>query len=135
MTDGSVRVFEAVSGQGNDYRGRRGEVAVCGEFLQSGNRSGAGRFGKETFERSPDTGPSSTTRCRERSEASRILWKALEALPDDQREVIVLKELQGLRYQEIASVLAVPEGTVASRLFNARLALKEELTRMGVMYP
>ena len=49
--------------------------------------------------------------------------------------MIVLKELQGLRYQEIASVLAVPEGTVASRLFNARLALKEELTRMGVMYP
>ena len=87
------------------------------------------------LERSPDTGPSSTIRSRERSEAGRILWKALEALPDDQREVLVLKELQGLRYQEIASVLAVPEGTVASRLFNARLALKQELTRMGVAYP
>jgi RNA polymerase sigma-70 factor (ECF subfamily) len=89
----------------------------------------------EALARSPDTGPASTTRSRARNEAGRILWKALEALPEDQREVLVLKELQGLRYQEIASVLAVPEGTVASRLFNARLALKQELTRMGVTYP
>ncbi len=82
-----------------------------------------------------DTGPGSAVRLKERSEAGRLLWKALEALPEDQREVLVLKELQGLRYQEIASVLSVPEGTVASRLFNARLALKQELTRMGVTYP
>ncbi len=74
-------------------------------------------------------------RGRERSEASRILWRALEELPDDTREILVLKELQGFRYQEIAGILDIPEGTVASRLFHARKALKEVLERMGVEYP
>ena len=83
----------------------------------------------------PDTGPSSAIRQRQRVEARRLLWKALERLPEDQREVLVLKELQGLRYQEIASIVDIPEGTVASRLFSARQALKETLDEMGATYP
>jgi RNA polymerase sigma-70 factor, ECF subfamily len=83
----------------------------------------------------PDEGPMSAERRRDRAEASRLLWKALERVPEDHREVLVLKELQGLRYQEIASVLDVPEGTVASRLFHARKALKEALDEMGAEYP
>jgi RNA polymerase sigma-70 factor, ECF subfamily len=47
----------------------------------------------------------------------------------------VLKELEGFRYQEIASILDVPEGTVASRLFHARKGLKAVLDEMGVTYP
>lgn len=77
----------------------------------------------------------SRSRRDDRADAKRLLWAALERLPDDQREVIVLKELQGLRYQEIASVLEIPEGTVASRLFNARAALKDVLFEMGTEYP
>lgn len=91
--------------------------------------------GDGLLESKPDAGPWSASRRRERGEARRLLWKGLEELPEDQREVLVLKELQGLRYQEIASILEVPEGTVASRLFNARRALKEVLKRMGVTYP
>lgn len=91
--------------------------------------------GDGLLESRPDTGPRSAVRHRERVEARRILWAALEQLPEDQREVLVLKELQGFRYQEIASILDVPEGTVASRLFNARQALKQVLNRMGVTYP
>ena len=83
----------------------------------------------------PDAGPGSAARHRERAEARRLLWKALEQLPEDQREVLVLKELQGFRYQEIATILEVPEGTVASRLFHARRALKSTLDEMGVTYP
>ncbi len=80
-----------------------------------------------------DEGPGSTK--RERLEARRVLWKALEELPDETREILVLKELQGFRYQEIAGILEIPEGTVASRLFHARRALKEALERQGAGYP
>lgn len=82
-----------------------------------------------------DDGAGSSRRQRERAEARRLLWRALERLGDEQREVLVLKELEGLRYQEIASILEVPEGTVASRLFHARKALREALDEMGAEYP
>jgi RNA polymerase sigma-70 factor, ECF subfamily len=87
--------------------------------------------GDGLLDRKADPNATSRSRREDRAEAKRILWGALERLPEDQREVIVLKELQGLRYQEIASVLNIPEGTVASRLFNARAALKDALTDMG----
>ncbi|HEX8914999.1 MAG TPA: sigma-70 family RNA polymerase sigma factor [Humisphaera sp.] len=49
----------------------------------------------------------------------------LDALSPEHREVIVLRELQNMTYDEIAAVLKVPRGTVESRLFRARRALKE----------
>jgi RNA polymerase sigma-70 factor (ECF subfamily) len=45
---------------------------------------------------------------------------ALEQLPPDFREVIVLREVEGLSYKEIASVIGVPIGTVMSRLARGR---------------
>lgn len=50
--------------------------------------------------------------------------QALQALPPDLREVIVLRELEGLPYTEIAQVAAIPVGTVMSRLSRARARLK-----------
>jgi len=52
---------------------------------------------------------------------------ALATLPADQREVLLLREYEGLDYSEIATVLAVPEGTVKSRINRARAALRERL--------
>ncbi|MFU8806592.1 MAG: sigma factor-like helix-turn-helix DNA-binding protein, partial [Bradymonadaceae bacterium] len=49
--------------------------------------------------------------------------------------ILVLKELEGFRYQEIASILEIPEGTVASRLYHARRALRDALEEMGAEYP
>jgi RNA polymerase sigma factor (sigma-70 family) len=57
----------------------------------------------------------------------RVLLRALRTLPEHQREVIVLYDLQGLSYEEIARVLRVRIGTVKSRLSRARLALKDVL--------
>ncbi|HWP47545.1 MAG TPA: sigma-70 family RNA polymerase sigma factor [Candidatus Limnocylindrales bacterium] len=53
--------------------------------------------------------------------------EALGSLPDDQREALVLYDLEGLSYQEIAEVLNCPIGTVRSRLARARAALRERL--------
>jgi len=52
---------------------------------------------------------------------------AIGGLRPEHREVLVLRELQGLTYDEIADTLGVPRGTVESRLFRARRALRERL--------
>ncbi len=48
-------------------------------------------------------------------------------LPEDHQQVILLREIQGLSYEEIAEVLGIPQGTVESRLHRARAALKLRL--------
>lgn len=58
------------------------------------------------------------------------LQHALAAMPVPLREVLVLRELEGLSYKAIAEVLGVPIGTVMSRLSRARARLEEELTRV-----
>jgi RNA polymerase sigma-70 factor (ECF subfamily) len=55
------------------------------------------------------------------------IWAAMERLPFDQRTALVLREIDGLRYEEIAFSLNVAVGTVKSRLTRARQALREEL--------
>jgi RNA polymerase sigma-70 factor (ECF subfamily) len=57
------------------------------------------------------------------------LWvrEAIAKLGNNDREVLLLREYEELSYEEIASVLRVPVNTVRSRLFRARLALKEIL--------
>ena len=65
----------------------------------------------------------------QRRETAGRVWSALEALPFDQRAVIVLREIDGLSYDEMAGSLGVAVGTVKSRLARARQSLREELTK------
>lgn len=74
-------------------------------------------------------------RHQHREEARDLLWRALARISVDHREVLVLKEIEELNYGEIAEAVGIPEGTVASRLYHARRALKEALEEMGVEYP
>jgi RNA polymerase sigma-70 factor (ECF subfamily) len=55
------------------------------------------------------------------------LWEAIDALPDKLRIVIVLSALRGYDVREVARLLAIPEGTVKSRLFLARKGLAQRL--------
>ena len=59
------------------------------------------------------------------------LRRALEELPTEFREVLVLRELEGLSYKEVAQVMDIPAGTVMSRLARARKRLLENLRGMG----
>ena len=63
---------------------------------------------------------------------SRLLRQGFEALPLPLREVMVLRELEGLSYKEIAAIAAVPIGTVMSRLSRARRQLQDFLIAHGV---
>lgn len=55
------------------------------------------------------------------------LQKALDELPEQLRQAIVLRELEGLSYEEIATTMDCPVGTVRSRIFRAREAISEQL--------
>jgi RNA polymerase sigma-70 factor, ECF subfamily len=56
-----------------------------------------------------------------------LLQKALQELSDEHRETLVLREIEGLSYEEIADVTGVSKGTVMSRLFYARKKLQKSL--------
>jgi len=62
-------------------------------------------------------------------ERQRLVSKAIASLPQDLREIIELRHFQDLSYRDIATILDCPEGTVMSRLYRARKALREKLLR------
>ena len=55
-----------------------------------------------------------------RKERTKILFSALAEIPEDLAEILVLRDLDGLAYEEIGKALELPDGTVKSRLFRAR---------------
>jgi RNA polymerase sigma-70 factor (ECF subfamily) len=71
----------------------------------------------------------------ERQDQSRQVQHALAALPPRQRVVVVLRDIQGLDYAEIAQVLRVPVGTVRSRLSRGRRALSDRLLQVECSSP
>jgi len=73
-----------------------------------------------------DSGPGPETLVAN-SERTEMVQEAILALPDASRAVLVLREFEGLSYQEIAESLDIPVGTVMSRLNYARKLLREKL--------
>lgn len=73
---------------------------------------------------SPDSDPQKYFERRRKCEA---VWSAIDRLPPACREIVVLRDINGLAYSEIADALRLTEGTVKSRLFRARERLAEML--------
>ncbi|MCA9512127.1 MAG: sigma-70 family RNA polymerase sigma factor [Myxococcota bacterium] len=71
----------------------------------------------------------------ERAELRELMATAIDQLPDDARETLLLRELDGLSYAEIAERLSIPKGTVMSRLFYARKKVQAMLIEAGVTPP
>ncbi len=63
----------------------------------------------------------------EKQEVKQAIMKAISTLPEEQRICIILRDVQGFSYTEISDVLSCSLGTVKSRLFRGRRALKENL--------
>jgi RNA polymerase sigma-70 factor (ECF subfamily) len=67
----------------------------------------------------------------ERAQLRGFVAKAIEQLSDDARQTLLLREVEGLSYAEIAACLGVPKGTVMSRLHHARRQVRESLVASG----
>lgn len=63
------------------------------------------------------------------NELERAVRKALASLDEEHRSLIVLRDLEGLAYEEIVTITGLPDGTVKSRLHRARAALKEAVEK------
>lgn len=67
----------------------------------------------------------------ERLELRRAVVQGLEQLSDEHRQVLVMREINGLSYQEIGDILALEAGTVKSRIARARISLRKILVESG----
>jgi len=103
-----------------DHEGPGTEYPLCGGASPN-DCEGAGEA-ESTSESAAD--------CWERKELEARVQACIGDLDEDYREVLVLKDIQNLSYEEIRETLHIPAGTVKSRLFRARLALKDCLVRV-----
>jgi RNA polymerase sigma-70 factor (ECF subfamily) len=90
--------------------------------------------GADTTKNIPTAMEAETPAPEERLEQDEVrvqVNEALKKLKDDDREILVLKDVQGMGYEEIAEILGLPMGTVKSRISRARLAFKEVWKRLG----
>lgn len=76
----------------------------------------------------PDASPEEQA---ERNELRKAVRDAVNMLPDDKREIIVMREFSGMSYADIAAALGIEEGTVKSRLNRAKISLAEILRESG----
>ena len=95
-----------------------------------GRAFGTERVPEEDWERvitDPNPGEASPADAASRREERQKIMKALDQLSEDHRRIIMLGDLEGLSYREIAETLEIPMGTVMSRLHNARKKLRDVL--------
>jgi RNA polymerase sigma-70 factor (ECF subfamily) len=69
----------------------------------------------------------------DRSELRDALGKAIDQLPEDAKRTLLLREVDGLSYAEIAESLGIPKGTVMSRLHHARRRVRQLLIEAGAV--
>ena len=99
----------------------------CYTWLQQNRLQGLTTVFDEEIHTSQEHSRSPEALLLEKADA-RLVKDALEELPPEFREAIVLRELEGMSYKEIADVAGVPVGTVMSRLARARERLQRQLT-------
>lgn len=129
VQEASLRALQFFDG----FRGGTGRAWLlsivrntCYTWLRK-NRAAAEPFDEEIHSGGGDSGSPETAAIEKAGR--QMLKTALEELPLEFREVLVLRELEGLSYEEIASVAGIPAGTVMSRLARARQRLAGHLNK------
>lgn len=106
-----VRVFSLDRPNSNGQGGRRGDDSQAASLVD--------RVARDQAELPPQRA--------ERKERDEAVLAALGRLDAEYRAVLVMRDIEGFDYQQMAEVLSLPLGTLKSRLFRARLALRDEL--------
>jgi RNA polymerase sigma-70 factor (ECF subfamily) len=102
-------------------------AAVHGKPLSLQRPSGGGDEGPALQDRVAARAPS-PVEILARREQQDALRRAIDQLPEEQKAVVILSEIQGLKYQDISAILDVPVGTVKSRMHTAMDKLKDLLS-------
>jgi len=96
---------------------------TCYDWLRKNRRAALVAVEQAELEAAPDASPSPEAEQLRKADG-RMLQAGLEALPVEYREALVLRELEGMSYREIAQVTGAPMGTVMSRLARGRKRLE-----------
>lgn len=136
VQDASVRAFRFFSSlRGEDARAWLLTIVRHAWYARLSSQRAA-RMASTEYDEMADTRPDESlgpeALLMQRQTVDRVR-RAVEQLPVDFREVVVLRELEGLSYKEIAAVVGIPIGTVMSRLARARERLLTVLDPASVM--
>lgn len=134
--DLAQETFLVLSRQGDSFQGRSAVYTWLYGILLNLDRRERRRYGmrrkklRVLWDNQPsDVGTSpGADAAAEVSEWKKSLWARVAQLPDGQRQALVLRFSEGLRYEEIAAVLDCPLGTVKSRIFHGLAGLRRILS-------
>ena len=131
-----LRAYRAISrfrGEASFYSWLyRITLNLCLNYLRRQPKASSVAADAPTAQSDVSADPSALLEDRERE---RLVRGAIDALPPHYRVVVVLRDLEGLSYQEIANVLSIPVGTVKSRINFAKRLLKEKLRALFEVNP
>jgi RNA polymerase sigma-70 factor (ECF subfamily) len=122
----NLKSFRAEAGSLQNWVLKIGRNLIIDHYRQTRRlQQSGGSEELESLNLSDDRSPN-PQHAAEQAEAARFVRDGLRALPPELKEAVILRDLEGMSYQEIAELLGVPEGTVKSRINRGRL----ELTRV-----
>ncbi len=125
----NLKSFRSDSGSFQSWIMKVGRNLIIDHYRRTRRyQQAAGTEEMEAMNLSDDKVPN-PQRSVEQSEASSFLSEGLQALSPELKEAIILRDLEGMAYQEIAGLLGIPEGTVKSRINRARLELAKLLVK------
>lgn len=102
---------------------------LCLDELKRAGRRKAIRYEAETHEKTEESDPASVL---EKKELGEWIHKALIAIPEDQRTVIILKEYEGFTFREVSEILEISENTAKSRMYYGLHKMRELLTNWNI---
>jgi RNA polymerase sigma-70 factor (ECF subfamily) len=137
-----LRAFRALPG----FRGQakfsswlyRIALNLCRDWIRRERRTPVSQVpeGLDLADMAAERGPvESIEELVARHDLSRVVAKAMEELPDEQRTAIILKEYHGMTFQEIADMQGCPLSTVKTRLYQGLTVLRRHLEKNGQMTP
>jgi RNA polymerase sigma-70 factor (ECF subfamily) len=120
----STWLFQIASNRGKNkfkYLKRRGHFATRPQTEEEEERDPL-KSGIPDYSTNPET-------LLAGKQIQRLVQKAIDDLDPDHKEIVVLRDIEGFSYEEIARILNLPEGTTKSRLHRARMVVKEKLKK------
>jgi len=132
----NLKSFRSEAGSFQSWILKVGRNLIIDHYRQSRRyQPVAGSEEIETMNVKDDKAPN-PHRAVEQLDAARFLMEGLQGIAPELKEAVILRDLEGMAYQEMADLLGIPEGTVKSRINRGRLELTKLLTRrraqMGV---